>query len=29
LESHFGPKRGNNTKDWPEFSVRCLAVMKQ
>ena len=29
LERHFGPKRGNNTKDWPEFSVRCLAVMKQ
>jgi len=29
LESHFGPKRGNNTEDWPEFSVRCLAVMKQ
>ena len=29
LESHFGPKRGKNTKDWPEFSVRCLAVMKQ
>lgn len=29
LERHFGPKRGKNTKDWPEFSVRCLAVMKQ